>query len=174
LLREVVAAVRAAWPEGAALFVRISATDWMDGGWDLEQSVELARGLRVLGVDLIDCSSGGLVPQAKVPVGPGYQTPFAEQIRQQAHVLTAAVGMITSPVQAEHVIFTGQADAVMIARELLRDPHWPLRAARELGQPVTWPVQYLRAAPEGAQARVPVDLAKLESCFAEQHAVPER
>ncbi|HEV3458289.1 MAG TPA: NADH:flavin oxidoreductase/NADH oxidase [Thermoanaerobaculia bacterium] len=174
LLREIVAAVRAAWPEGAALFVRISATDWMDGGWDLEQSVELARGLRELGVDLIDCSSGGLVPQAKVPVGAGYQTPFAEQIRQRAQVMTAAVGMITSPVQAEHVIGTGQADAVMIARELLRDPHWPLRAARELGQPVTWPVQYLRAAPEGAQARVPVDLAKLESCFAEQHAVPER
>ncbi len=167
-------AVRSSWPEGAALFVRISATDWMDGGWDLEQSVELARGLRELGVDLIDCSSGGLVPQAKVPVGPGYQTPFAEQIRQRAHVMTAAVGMITSPVQAEHVIGTGQADAVMIARELLRDPHWPLRAARELGQPVTWPVQYLRAAPAGAQARVPVDLARLESCFAEQHAVPER
>jgi len=174
LLREIVAAVRSSWPAGAALFVRLSATDWVDGGWDVAQSVELARALRGLGVDLIDCSSGGIVPYASVPAGAGYQTPFAEQIRRQAQVLTAAVGMITSPVQAEHVIVTGQADAVMIARELLRDPYWPLRAARELGQPVSWPVQYLRAAPEGAQARVPVDLARLESCMAEQHSIPKR
>jgi 2,4-dienoyl-CoA reductase-like NADH-dependent reductase (Old Yellow Enzyme family) len=174
LLREIVAAVRSLWPERAALFVRISATDWIDGGWDLQQSVELAKNLGEMGVDLIDCSSGGLLPQAKFPVGPGYQTSFAEQIRRQAKIMTAAVGMITSPVQAEHVIGTGQADAVMIARELLRDPYWPLRAARELGQPVSWPVQYLRAAPEGAQARVPVDLAKLGSCFEDQHSIPER
>lgn len=172
LLREIVAAVRSCWPERAALFVRISATDWIDGGWDIQQSVALARVLHEMGVDLIDCSSGGIVPQAKIPVGPGYQTRLAEQIRREANVMTAAVGMITSPVQAEHVIGTGQADAVMIARELLRDPYWPLRAARELGQPVSWPVQYLRAAPEGAQARVPVDLANLGSCFEDQHAVP--
>jgi 2,4-dienoyl-CoA reductase-like NADH-dependent reductase (Old Yellow Enzyme family) len=174
ILREIVAAVRGSWPEGAPLFVRISATDWIEGGWDIEQSVELARQLKELGVDLIDCSSGGNVPHATVPVGPGYQTRFAERIRREANILTGAVGMITSPVQAEHILVTGQADAVMIARELLRDPYWPLRAARELGQQTSWPVQYLRAAPEGSQARVAVDLKNLESCFEEQHAIPER
>lgn len=153
LLREVVAAVRASWPERAPLFVRISATDWVDGGWDIEQSVELARRLKDLGVDLIDCSSGGIVPQAVVPIGPGYQTPLAEQIREEAEIMTGAVGMITSSVQAEQIVATGQADAVLIARELLRDPYWPLRAARELGQPMSWPAQYLRAAPQGARAR---------------------
>jgi len=173
LLREVVAAVRSAWPERAAVFVRLSATDWVEGGWDVEQAVELARGLRELGVDLVDCSSGGIVPHAAIPAGPGYQAPFAARIRREAGVMTAAVGMITSPVQAEQIVGTGQADAVMIARELLRDPYWPLRAARELGQQVSWPVQYLRAAPEGAQARVPVDLANLAECFEEQHSVPE-
>jgi 2,4-dienoyl-CoA reductase-like NADH-dependent reductase (Old Yellow Enzyme family) len=174
ILREIVAAVRDSWPEGAPLLVRISATDWIDGGWDIQQSVELARQLKELGADLIDCSSGGNVAHAKVPVGPGYQTQFAEQIRREAGILTGAVGMITSPVQAEHVLATGQADAVIIARELLRDPYWPLRAARELGQATSWPVQYLRAAPEGSQARVAVDLKNLESCFEEQHAIPER
>jgi 2,4-dienoyl-CoA reductase-like NADH-dependent reductase (Old Yellow Enzyme family) len=174
ILREIVAAVRGSWPEGAPLFVRISATDWIEGGWDIQQSVELARQLKELGVDLIDCSSGGNVSHAKVPVGAGYQTPFAEQIRREAKILTGAVGMITSPVQAEHIVVTGQADALIIARELLRDPYWALRAARELGQPISWPVQYLRAAPEGSQARVPVDLKNLESCFEEQHAIPER
>jgi 2,4-dienoyl-CoA reductase-like NADH-dependent reductase (Old Yellow Enzyme family) len=174
IVSETVAAVRSAWPEGAPLFVRISATDWTEGGWDIEQSVELARQLKELGVDLIDCSSGGNVLHAKIPIGPGYQTQFAEQIRREADILTGAVGMITSPVQAEHVIVAGQADAVIIARELLRDPYWPLRTARELGQPISWPVQYLRAAPEGSQARVAVDLQNLESCFDEQHAVPER
>src|ERR1700736_4211395 len=158
ILRETVAAVRDSWPERAPLFVRISATDWIDGGWDIQQSVELARQLKELGADLIDCSSGGNVPYAKIPVGQGYQTPFAEQIRRQANILTGAVGMITSPMQAEHIIVTGQADAVIIARELLRDPHWPLRAARALGQPISWPVQYLRAAPEGSQSRVAIDL----------------
>jgi 2,4-dienoyl-CoA reductase-like NADH-dependent reductase (Old Yellow Enzyme family) len=156
LLCEIVAAVRSSWPEGAPLFVRISATDWVDGGWDLEQSVELARILQKAGADLIDCSSGGNVPQAKIPVGPGYQTPFAERIRREAGIMTGAVGMITSPVQAEHVVGTGQADAVIIARELLRNPYWPLQAARELGQSIAWPAQYLRAAPEGAPARVPL------------------
>jgi 2,4-dienoyl-CoA reductase-like NADH-dependent reductase (Old Yellow Enzyme family) len=174
LLREIVAAVRSTWPERAPLFVRISASDWIDGGWEIQQSVELARQLKELGADLIDCSSGGNVPRAKIPVGPGYQTQFAEQIRREANILTGAVGMVTSPIQAEHIMVTGQADAVIIARELLRDPYWPLRAARELGQPISWPVQYLRAAPEGSQARVPVDLKNLESCFEEQHAIPKR
>jgi 2,4-dienoyl-CoA reductase-like NADH-dependent reductase (Old Yellow Enzyme family) len=174
ILRETVAAVRGSWPERAPLFVRISATDWVDGGWDIQQSVELARHLKELGADLIDCSSGGNVLQAKIPAGPGYQTRFAEQIRREAKLLTGAVGMITSPVQAEHALVTGQADAVIIAREFLRDPYWPLRAARELGQSISWPVQYLRAAPEGSQARVAVDLKNLESCFEEQHAIPER
>jgi 2,4-dienoyl-CoA reductase-like NADH-dependent reductase (Old Yellow Enzyme family) len=153
LLREIAAAVRVSWPGRAPLFVRISATDWVDGGWDVQQSVELARALKPLGVDLIDCSSGGNVPRATVPVGPGYQTPFAEQIRRDAEIMTGAVGLITSPIQAEQIIGTGQADAVIIAREFLRDPYWPLRAARELGQPMSWPIQYLRAAPDGAQAR---------------------
>jgi 2,4-dienoyl-CoA reductase-like NADH-dependent reductase (Old Yellow Enzyme family) len=170
LLREIVAAVRDVWPERAPLFVRISASDGIEGGWDIQQSVELARQLKEIGADLIDCSSGGNLPGAGIPVGPGYQTPFSEQIRRDANILTGAVGMITSPVQAEHILVTGQADAVMIARELLRDPYWPLRAARELGQPTSWPVQYLRAAPEGSQGRVPVDLKNLESCFEEQHA----
>jgi 2,4-dienoyl-CoA reductase-like NADH-dependent reductase (Old Yellow Enzyme family) len=174
ILRDIVTAVRGTWPERAPLFVRISASDWVDGGWDIQQSVELARRLKELGADLIDCSSGGNVPHAKIPVGPGYQTHFAEQIRREADILTGTVGMITSPVQAEHIIATGQADAVIIARELLRDPYWPLRAARELAQPVSWAVQYLRATPEGSQARVAVDLKNLESCFEEQHAIPAR
>jgi 2,4-dienoyl-CoA reductase-like NADH-dependent reductase (Old Yellow Enzyme family) len=173
ILREVVAAVRGSWPDRAPLFVRISATDWIDGGWDIQQSVELARQLKELGADLIDCSSGGNVPDAEIAVGPGYQTPFAEQIRREANVLTGAVGMITSPIQAEHIMVTGQADAVVIAQELLRDPYWPLRAAREQGQPISWPVQYLRAGPEGSQTRVPVDLKNLESCFEEQQAILE-
>jgi 2,4-dienoyl-CoA reductase-like NADH-dependent reductase (Old Yellow Enzyme family) len=173
LLREIVAAVRGVWPERAPLFVRISASDWIEGGWDIQQSVELARQLKELGADLIDCSSGGNVPGLEIPVGPGYQTPFAEQVRREANILTGAVGMITSSVPAEHILVTGQADAVIIARELLRDPYWPLRAARELGQSTSWPVQYLRAAPEGSQARVPADLKNLESCFEEQHAVRE-
>ena len=173
ILREIVAAVRRSWPERAPLFVRISATDWVDGGWDLQQSIELARQVKDLGVDLIDCSSGGNVAQAKIPVGPGYQTAFAERIRRESGVMTGALGMITSAVQAEHILATGQADAVIIAREMLRDPYWPLRAARELGQTISWPVQYLRAGPEGAQARVPVDLKNLRACFEEQHAVPQ-
>jgi len=173
LIHQIVTAVRSSWPKGAPLFVRISATDWVEGGWDLEQSIKLARSLKELGVDLIDCSSGGTVPHAKIPAGPGYQTPFAQRIRHEAEILTGAVGMITSPVQAEQIIGTGQADAIVIAREFLRDPYWPLRAAKELGQPISWPVQYLRAAPREAEVRVPVNLEKLRSCFEEQHAVPE-
>jgi len=171
VLREVVGAVRRVWPERAPLFVRISATDWVDGGWDIQQSVEFARQLKGLGVDLIDCSSGGIVPYARIPVGPGYQTPFAERIRREAGILTGAVGMITLPSQAETIVAEGQADAVLLAREFLRDPYWPLRAARELGQQISWPVQYLRAAPEGTLPRAPADLKNLESCFEAQHAI---
>jgi 2,4-dienoyl-CoA reductase-like NADH-dependent reductase (Old Yellow Enzyme family) len=153
IVREIVTAVRLVWPERYPLFVRISATDWVEGGWDLQQSVELSRQVKELGVDLIDCSSGGNVATAKIPVGPGYQTRFAEEIRRSCNILTGTVGMITSPAQAEHVLATGQADAVILAREMLRDPYWPLRAARELGQETTWPVQYLRAAPAGTKPR---------------------
>jgi 2,4-dienoyl-CoA reductase-like NADH-dependent reductase (Old Yellow Enzyme family) len=155
LVREITAAIRRVWPEELPLFTRISSTDWIDGGWDVEQSIELARQLKPLGVDFIDCSSGGNAAQAKIPVGPGYQTAFAERVRKEADILTGAVGMITSSAQAEHVVLSGQADAVLIARELLRDPYFPLRAARELGQEITWPAQYLRAGPRGAQPRRP-------------------
>jgi 2,4-dienoyl-CoA reductase-like NADH-dependent reductase (Old Yellow Enzyme family) len=147
IVREVVTAVRKVWPDNLPLFIRISATDWQEGGWDLEQSVELARALKPLGVDLVDCSSGGTLPKVTIPMGPGYQTPFAERIRADAGLATGAVGMITDPTQADHIIRTGRADLVLLAREMLRDPYWPLRAARELGQPVKWPVQYRRAAP---------------------------
>jgi 2,4-dienoyl-CoA reductase-like NADH-dependent reductase (Old Yellow Enzyme family) len=153
MVREVVTAVRKVWPDNLPLFIRISATDWQAGGWDLEQSVELARALKPLGVDLVDCSSGGTLPKVTIPIGPGYQTPFAERIRADAGVATGAVGMITDPVQGDHIIRTGQADLVLLAREMLRDPYWPLRAARELGQPVGWPVQYLRAGPPGTVRR---------------------
>jgi len=156
LLREVVANVREVWPDSYPVFVRISATDWAPDGWDIEQSVELAKQIAPLGVDLVDCSSGGNVPHVKIPVGPGYQTGFAERIRKQTGILTGAVGLVTSPVQADHIIRTEQADLVLLAREMLRDPYWPLRAARELGQLTSWPVQYLRAAPEGSSSRVSV------------------
>lgn len=153
LLLEVTRAVRAVWPERLPLFVRLSVTDWVDGGWDLEQSVELARRLRPLGVDLIDCSSGGVVPEARIPAGPGYQVPFAAEIRRAAGVLTGAVGFITSPAQADQIVRTNQADCVLLAREMLRDAYWPLHAARALGRDTPWPAQYLRAAPPGAQPR---------------------
>jgi 2,4-dienoyl-CoA reductase-like NADH-dependent reductase (Old Yellow Enzyme family) len=145
IVREVVEAVRREWPDRLPLFLRVSCTDWTVGGWDLAQTVELARQVRALGVDVIDCSSGGNVATARIPVGPGYQVPFAEVVRRDAAVATAAVGMITSPAQAETVIRSGQADLVLLARELLRDPHFPLRAARELGVDGPWPRQYLRA-----------------------------
>ncbi|HVN75313.1 MAG TPA: NADH:flavin oxidoreductase/NADH oxidase [Thermoanaerobaculaceae bacterium] len=144
---EVAGAVRAAWPAELPLFVRVSATDWAEGGWTVEESVEFARRLKGAGVDLVDCSSGGLVPHARVPVGPGYQTPFAARIRAEAGIPTGAVGMITEPAQAEQIVATGQADAVLLARQLLREPYWPLRAARELGADGAWPSQYLRAKP---------------------------
>jgi 2,4-dienoyl-CoA reductase-like NADH-dependent reductase (Old Yellow Enzyme family) len=144
-LREVVHAVRQTWPASFPLFVRISATDWTEGGWTIEDSVELAKQLGPLGVDLIDCSSGGIVPGVTIPVAPGYQVPFAEQIRKQARIATAAVGMITEPAQAEQIIRGGQADMVFLARELLRDPYWPLRTADHFKLNGPWPKQYLRA-----------------------------
>src|SRR5260370_294130 len=171
---EIVAAVRSTWPKELPLFVRISAPDWIAGGWDIDESVKLAGQLKQMGVDLIDCSSGGNAPHAKIPVAPGYQPAFATRNRREAEIRTGAVGMITLPVQAEHIIRTEQADAVIMAREFLRDPYWPLRAGRELDEPIAWPVQYLRAAPKGAQPRVPVDLKSFESCFEEQHGIPER
>jgi len=151
-----VTAVRDAWPESLPLLIRISATDWAVGGWDIEQSVALARRLQPLGVDLVDCSSGGMLPGASVPTGPGYQTPFAERIRREAGVRTGAVGMITTAAQAEEIIRTGQADLVLLARAMLRDPYWPLHAAQELDEAASWPAQYLRAAPAETPARVPV------------------
>jgi 2,4-dienoyl-CoA reductase-like NADH-dependent reductase (Old Yellow Enzyme family) len=143
---EVVDAVRAVWPDALPLWVRISATDWAEGGWDLEQSVELARVLADRGVDLVDCSTGGLVPGVSIPVEPGYQTRFAAEVRRLGGIATAAVGLITAPAQADDIIRRGDADVVLLARELLRDPYWALRAGRVLGQPAPWPVQYLRAA----------------------------
>jgi 2,4-dienoyl-CoA reductase-like NADH-dependent reductase (Old Yellow Enzyme family) len=145
IVREVVEEVRRHWPERLPLFIRFSVTDWAEDGWDVEQSVELARLLKPMGVDLVDCSSGGSVPRVPIPVGPGYQTGFAAQIRREADIPTGAVGLITSPHQADHILRTGQADMVLIARELLRDPYWPARAAKELGHPVPVPPQYARA-----------------------------
>jgi len=145
LLREVVAAVRAVWPENLPVLVRLSATDWVPGGWEADQSVELCRGLGALGVDLVDVSSGGTSPSAAVPAGPGYQSAFAERIRREAGIPTAAVGLITSPEQADHIVRSGQADLVLLGRELLRDPGFALRAARVLGAEGSWPRQYLRA-----------------------------
>src|SRR6204780_2735103 len=154
-LRECVEAVRRALPERCPLFVRVSATDWVEGGWDVDQSVELGRLLLSLGVDLIDCSSGGNLEKAEIPIGPGYQTPFAERIRREANIATAAVGMITAPAQADQIIRNDQADIVLLARQALRDPYWPLHAAQELGQVAPWPRQYLRAAPSGTPERAP-------------------
>jgi 2,4-dienoyl-CoA reductase-like NADH-dependent reductase (Old Yellow Enzyme family) len=153
LCLEVVDAVRAEWPQSLPLFVRISATDWVEGGWDVEQSVALARLLRARGVDLIDCSTGGNVATANIPVAPGYQVPFAEQIRREAGIATGAVGLITTPEEANAIVSEGRADCVLLARQLLRDPYWPLHAAQALGQVIDWPPQYLRAAPRGTPAR---------------------
>lgn len=138
-------AVRAEWPERLPVFVRVSAVDWVDGGWDLPQTVALARELKKIGIDMVDCSSGGAVPDAKIPAGPGFQTPFAAAVRREAVIATGAVGLITEPAQAEQIVSTGVADAVMIARGFLRDPYWPLHAARGLGVDIPWPPQYERA-----------------------------
>lgn len=150
LLLQTVESVRAVWPAELPLLVRISATDWAPGGWDPEQSARLAALLREEEVDLIDCSSGGLVPHQKISVGPLYQVPFAEKIKKEAKIATGAVGLITTAQEAESVIEQGRADIVLLARELLRDPYFPLRAAHQLGDTsVKWPVQYERAKPRG-------------------------
>jgi 2,4-dienoyl-CoA reductase-like NADH-dependent reductase (Old Yellow Enzyme family) len=144
-LFEVVDAIRGVWPERLPLFVRISASDWTDGGWTIEDSVALASRLKTRGVDLIDCSSGGNVPHATIPLGPGYQVPFAERVRRDAGIMTGAVGLITEPAQAEAILQSGQADLIIVARQLLRDPYWPLHAAQALGDKVEPPIQYRRA-----------------------------
>jgi 2,4-dienoyl-CoA reductase-like NADH-dependent reductase (Old Yellow Enzyme family) len=145
LLREVVAAVRKEWPAPRPLCVRVSATDWVPHGWDIEECVKLARWLKADGVDLIDCSSGGMAPDAKIPVGPGYQVPFAARIRREANIATGAVGMITTSQQAQEILDRGDADLIIMAREFLRDPYFPRRAAKELGVEIQIPVQYGRA-----------------------------
>jgi 2,4-dienoyl-CoA reductase-like NADH-dependent reductase (Old Yellow Enzyme family) len=150
---EVVDAVRQVWPERSPLWLRVSATDWVAGGWDVDDSVELARRVGDRGVDLIDCSSGGLASNQRISVGPGYQVPFADRIRREARIATGAVGLITSAQQADDIIRQEQADVVLLAREMLRDPYFPLHAARELGVKLPWPVQYFRAAPEGTPRR---------------------
>jgi 2,4-dienoyl-CoA reductase-like NADH-dependent reductase (Old Yellow Enzyme family) len=146
-LVEVLDAVRAVWPESLPMFLRISATDWHDAGWTIDDSIALGRVVRDHGVDLIDCSSGGAVGGVKIPVGPGYQVPFAKRVRQDAGIMTGAVGMITSAAQADAIISSGDADVVFLARELLRDPHFAMRAATELGAAHRWPPQYERARP---------------------------
>lgn len=141
----VVTAIRDVWPVGNPLFVRISATDWVEGGWTIEDSVRLAGRLKELSVDLIDCSSGGNSPRQQIPLGPGYQVPFARRIREEAGILTGAVGLITEPQQADAIIRDREADLVLLARADLRDPYWPLHAAQTLGETVNPPVQYSRA-----------------------------
>ena len=153
LCLEVVDAVRAVWPDRLPLLVRLSTTDWVEGGWSVEDSIALSRQLREHGVDLIDCSSGGNAAHATIPVGPGYQVPAAARIRREAGIATGAVGLITTPQQANEIVAEGQADCVLLARAILRDPYWPLRAAEALGHPMDWPAQYLRSAPPDAQQR---------------------
>ncbi|HUA86881.1 MAG TPA: NADH:flavin oxidoreductase/NADH oxidase [Bryobacteraceae bacterium] len=143
---EVVEALRGAMPAEMPLFVRISCTDWVDSGWELQQSIELARALKPLGVDMIDCSSGALIPGVAIPAEPGYQVPFAAAIRERAQIMTAAVGLITDPLQAEEIVASGKADLTLLAREMLREPYWALRAETALGAKAEWPIQYLRAA----------------------------
>ncbi len=156
LVLEVVDAVRAEWPDHLPLFVRISATDWAEAGWTAGESVELSLLFREHGVDLVDVSSGGQVPNAQIPVGPGFQVEFASRIRREAAIPTAAVGLITDPVQANAILLQGDADLVLLGREQLRDPYWPVHAAAALGEPASWPAQYLRAAPRHSTARNPV------------------
>lgn len=137
--------VRELWPQQWPVFVRISATDWVDGGWDLTQSIQFAKWLKEIGVDLIDCSTGGLILDANIPAAPGFQVPFAASVRKESNIATGAVGMITLPEQAEQILLADQADLIFLARELLRDPYWPLHAARKLGVDIDWPNQYMRA-----------------------------
>ncbi|MBO0931313.1 NADH:flavin oxidoreductase/NADH oxidase [Fibrella aquatilis] len=145
LLLDIVADVRAIWPADYPLFVRISATDWAEGGWTPDESVALSALLKDQGVDLIDCSSGGTVPRPTIPLGPGYQVPFAERIKRETGMPTGAVGLITTAEQAEAILAAGQADLILLARESLRDPYFPLHAAHTLGEDIPWPVQYERA-----------------------------
>jgi 2,4-dienoyl-CoA reductase-like NADH-dependent reductase (Old Yellow Enzyme family) len=156
LTLSVVDAVRAEWPEELPLLVRISATDWAEGGWNIDESVELARLLHARGVDMIDVSSGGLVPGVRIPADPGYQVPFSERIRRESCIATGAVGMITDAELADQIVRNGQADIVLLAREMLRDPYWPLHAAAELNETISWAPQYLRAAPRDSTQRAPV------------------
>ena len=153
LCLEVVEAVRDVWPAEQPVFVRISSTDWKEGGWDIEQSVALAKALRARGVDLVDCSSGGGVVDQQIPIAPGYQVPFAERVRKDAGIPTGAVGLITEAEQADAIVRRGQADCVLIAREMLRDPYLPIHWAQTLQRGVAWPVQYLRAAPRDTPSR---------------------
>lgn len=145
LLLEVVAAVQEVWPAEKPLFVRISATDWVSGGWNEEESVQLAKILKACGVDVVDTSTGGLAREQQIPVEPGYQVRFAEAIKQQTGIITGAVGLITSAAQSEAILEAGKADLIFMARELLRDPYFPLQAAKQLGDDITWPSQYQRA-----------------------------
>jgi 2,4-dienoyl-CoA reductase-like NADH-dependent reductase (Old Yellow Enzyme family) len=155
-LLETTEAVRKVWPETLPLFVRLSCTEWLEeGGFDIEEAVIVSAKLKHLGVDLIDCSSGGNAAQARIPAGPGYQLPFAARIRRETGMMTGAVGMITAPQQADQIVRTADADLVFLARELLRDPYWPMRAARELGQSMSWPAQYLRSGPDQSPERRP-------------------
>jgi len=158
LVLEVVDAVRAEWPAHLPLLVRISATDWAEGGWTADESVELAKLFRERGVDLVDVSSGGQVPNAKIPAGPGFQVPFAARIRKEAGIATAAVGLITDAVEANEIVAKGEADVVLLGRELLRDPYWPVHAAEALEEQASWPEQYLRAAPRHSTAREAVSV----------------
>jgi 2,4-dienoyl-CoA reductase-like NADH-dependent reductase (Old Yellow Enzyme family) len=153
LCLEVTDRVRTIWGEARPLFVRISSTDWAEGGWTIDEAVELARRLRARGVDLIDCSSGGNLAHARIPLAPSYQVPFAERIRREAAIPTGAVGLITEARQADAIVREERADCVLLARELLRDPYWPLHAAQTLGHTVPWPSQYLRAAPKDTPGR---------------------
>ncbi|GAB4019804.1 NADH:flavin oxidoreductase/NADH oxidase [Spirosoma migulaei] len=147
LLLEVIERVQTVWPHELPLFVRISATDWTEGGWTIDDSVQLAGILKTKGVDVVDCSTGGNVATAKIPVKPGYQVPFSERIKQETGIMTAAVGLITSPKQADTILASGQADLVLLAREFLRDPYFPLHAAQAMDNAISWPVQYERARP---------------------------
>jgi 2,4-dienoyl-CoA reductase-like NADH-dependent reductase (Old Yellow Enzyme family) len=156
LILEVVRAVRYAWPSHLPIFVRISATDWAEGGWNIDEAVQLARLFRDEGVDLVDVSSGGLVPNAQIPIGPGFQVESASRIRREASIPTAAVGLITGPAQANAIVEHGDADLVLLGREFLNHPYWPLHAAATLGELASWPPQYLRAAPPKSPARTPV------------------
>ena len=145
LLLRVTRQIRSVWPEDRPLLVRLSCTDWVEGGLVVDDIVTVARELKELGVDLIDCSSGGVSPKQVIALGPAYQTPFAERVRREAGIATGAVGLVTTPEMADEIVRNGRADLMLLGRELLRDPQWPLRAARQLGANVPWPAPYQRA-----------------------------